>query len=212
MRNFKVETEVSISCVKKFVYNAKKETFAATDTKTSLTNQSSILSYRAFNSKEFAGMIYNDEYSGNTVEAGQETVSMDLCNVWRNQYYGGSFLQYWDGKRVKELEISSAISIEYLPFITIEFLKHALMQLPSDFPVRGPKYFHSDMVEFEGQIYYGNWEYKNNWKHIPIYSTTDPFAAYQGEEVIRCNGITVYWHGYHGGFLRDKYFPIVLKE
>lgn len=212
MRNFKVETAVSISCVKNFVYTAKKETFAATDTKTSLTNQSSILSYRAFSSKEFAGMIYNDEYSGNTVEAGQETVSMDLCNIWRNQYYGGSFLQYWDGKRVNELEISSTISIKYLPFITIEFLKQALMQLPSDFPVRGPKYFHSDIVEFEGQIYYGNWEYENNWKHIPIYNTTDPFAAYQGEEIIRCNGITVYWHGYHGGFLRDKYFPIVLTE
>ena len=157
-------------------------------------------------------MIYNDEYSGNTVEAGQETVSMDLCNVWRNQYYGGSFLQYWDGKRVKELDISACVQIEYLPFITIEFLKQALLQLPPEFPVRGPHYFHANQVDFEGESYHGNWEYENNWKKIPVYSIEDPFAAFQGEEVIRCNGIVVYCHGYQGGFLRDKYFPIILKR
>lgn len=212
MRNFKTQTEISISQVKEFVYKAKKDTFAGTDTKVSMTNQSSILSYRAFNSDKYAGMIYNDEYSGNTVEAGQETVSMDLCNVWRNQYYGGSFLQYWDGKRVKELNISSCVSIEYLPFITIEFLKQALLQLPSEFPVRGPRYFHADQIDFEGESYHGSWEYENNWKRIPIYSIEDPFTAFQGEEVIRCNGIVVYWHGYQGGFLRDKYFPIILKK
>lgn len=211
MRNFKTQTEISISQVKKFVYKAKKETFAGTDIKVSMTNQSSILSYRAFNSSEYAGMIYNDEYSGNTVEAGQETVSMDLCNVWRNQYYGGSFLQYWDGKRVKELEISSCVQIEYLPFITIEFLKKALLRLPPEFPVRGPHYFHANRVDFDGESYYGNWEYENNWKKISVYSVEDPFVAFQGEEVIRCNGIAVYWHGYHGGFLRDKYFPIILR-
>lgn len=43
---------------------------------------------------------------------------------------------------------------------------------------------------------HGNWEYENNWKKIPVYSIEDPFAAFQGEEVIRCNGIVVYWHGY----------------
>ena len=170
MRNFKAQTEVSISQVKNFVYKAKRETFAGTDNKVSMTNQSSILSYRAFNSDKYAGMIYNDEYSGNTVEAGQETISIDLCNVWRNQYYGGSFLQYW------------------------------------------PHYFHADRIDFENESYYGNWEYQNNWKRIPIYNSDDPFAAFQGEEYIRCNGIELYWHGYHGGFLRDKYFPIILTE
>ncbi len=212
MRNFKSETEVSISKVKEFVYKAKKETFAATDSKVSKTNQSSILSYRAFDSDQYAGMIYNDEYSGNTIEAGCETVSMDLCNVWRNQYYGGSFVQYWDGKKVSELKISSSIQIEYLPFITVEFLKMALLQLPLDFPVRGPHYFQAKQVDFEGVSYYGDWEYENNWKSIPIYQSDDPFSAFQGEECIRCNGIVIYWHGYQGGFLRDKYFPIILSD
>lgn len=212
MRNFKAQTEVSISQVKNFVYKAKRETFAGTDNKVSMTNQSSILSYRAFNSDKYAGMIYNDEYSGNTVEAGQETISIDLCNVWRNQYYGGSFLQYWNGDRVKELGITSHVQIDYLPFITIEFLKQALLQLPPEFPVRGPHYFHADRIDFENESYYGNWEYQNNWKRIPIYNSDDPFAAFQGEEYIRCNGIELYWHGYHGGFLRDKYFPIILTE
>lgn len=182
MRNFKSETEVSISKVKEFVYKAKKETFAATDSKVSKTNQSSILSYRAFDSDQYAGMIYNDEYSGNTIEAGCETVSMDLCNVWRNQ------------------------------FITVEFLKMALLQLPLDFPVRGPHYFQAKQVDFEGVSYYGDWEYENNWKSIPIYQSDDPFSAFQGEECIRCNGIVIYWHGYQGGFLRDKYFPIILSD
>ena len=40
MRNFKIQTEISISQVKEFVYKAKKETFAGTDTKVSMTNQS----------------------------------------------------------------------------------------------------------------------------------------------------------------------------
>lgn len=212
MRNFKTTTEVSISLLKNFVYEAKKNTFAATDTKISMTNQNSILSYRAFNSDKYAGLIYNDEYSGNTVEAGQETVSMDLCNIWKNQYYGGSFVQYWNGGKINELNITSRVIIEYLPFITIEFLKQALLQLPPDFPVRGPHYFRVDRIDFENESYYGNWEYENNWKSIPIYGCKDPFAAFQGEECIKCNGIKIYWHGYHGGFLRDKYFPIILTE
>ncbi len=212
MRNFKNQTEVSISHVKNFVYKAKKETFAATDNKASMTNQSSLLSFRAFNNNEFPGMIYNDEYSGNTVEAGQETVSVDLINVWRNQYYGGSFFQYWDGSRVGELKLKSKLTIDYLPFITIEFLKQALLQLPLDFPVRGPRFFTLDRVVFNGEVYEGRWEYENNWNRIPIYNTEDPFAAFHGEEFIRCNGTIIYWHGYHGGFLRDKYFPIILSK
>lgn len=209
-RNFKQITEVSISQVKNFILKAKRATFAGTDKKVSMTNQSSILSYRGFNDEEFRGMIYNDEYSGNTVEAGRETISIDLCNIWRNQYYGGSFIKYWNG--VDDLRIKSDKVIDYLPFITIEFLKQSLLQLPSEFPVRGPHYFSAEGVNFEGDTYFGKWEYINEWKGVPLFDTDDPFAAFQGEETIRCNNTTIYWHGYHGGFLRDKYFPIILKK
>lgn len=214
--NFKANNPVDISLVKEFVYTAKKDAFAGSGKKVTLNNQNSVFSFRGYGDEnykgdpKFASMVYTDEYSGNTVEAGTETVSIGLCNVWRNQYYGGSFLPYWTGEHVNALGIKSSKTITYLPFMTIEFLKMALKQLPADFPVRGPKYIEADKVVYEGFEYWAQWEYVNMWEQIPIYTTDDPFAAFQGKEIIKCNGTTVYWHGYQGGFLRDKYYPINL--
>lgn len=216
--SFKTPSPISIQLIKEFVFYSKKNAFASSGSKVTLTNQSSVFSVRGYGDENysgdkcFSGLIYNDEYSGNTVEAGQETVSSNLCNIWRNQYYGGSFLPFWTGANVSELKITSMQEIHYLPFITVEFLKQALTQLPKSFPVRGPEYFQADAVEYEGNLYYGKWEYQNHWKRIPIFNSLDPFAAFQGEETIMCNGIPIYWHGYQGGFLRDKYYPIILEN
>ncbi len=214
--NFKVEEPVSITLIKEFVYQAKLHAFASSGKKTTLNNQSSIFSYRGFGDEHFignpafSGMIYTDEYSGNTVEAGMETVSINLCNVWRNQYYGGSYHSWWE--KANGLHIQTNKPISYLPFITIEFLKCALRKLPRDFPIRGPKFLQADVVEYEGTKYYADWIYQNQWEQIPLYNTNDPFAAFQGKETIRCNGEIIYWHGYQGGFLRDKYYPIKLQQ
>ena len=213
--NFKLEEPISISLVKEFVYQAKVKSFAGSGKKVTLNNQSSVFSYRGYGDEHydgnpsFSGMIYTDEYSGNTVEAGTETVSINLRNVWRNQYYGGSYCSWWAG--AEGLRIQAEEMITYLPFITIEFLKLALRELPRDFPIRGPKFLQTDVVEYEGTKYFADWRYENQWESIPVYNTNDPFAAFQGKEIIRCNGETIYWHGYQGGFLRDKYYPITLK-
>ena len=212
---FKQEEPVKLSLVKEFVYSAKRKAFAGSGNKTTLNNQDSIFSFRGYGDENyngnplFAGMIYTDEYSGNTVEAGTETVSINLRNVWRNQYYGGSYTSWWAD--ADKLGIETTKKITYLPFVTIEFLKQTLMQLPADFPIRGPRYLNSDVVIYDGVRYFANWEYENQWEGVPIYKTDDPFAAFQGKEIIRCNGETIYWHGYQGGFLRDKYYPIVVE-
>ena len=216
--NFKESNFISVSLIKEFVYYSKQKAFASSGHKITLTNQNSVFSFRGYGDenydgdKRFSGLIYNDQYSGNTVEAGQENVSSNLCNVWQNQYYGGSYLPYWTSANMKKLNIYSTQEISYLPFIIIEFLKQALMNLPKSFPIRGPEHFHTDVVEYKGKQYYGKWEYENHWKGIPIFDILDPFASFQGEEYIKCNDIIIYWHGYHGGFLRDKYYPLVLKK
>ena len=213
--NFKKEEPVNLSLVKEFVYEAKIKAFAGSGNKITMNNQNSIYSFRGYGDEKydgnplFAGMIYTDEYSGNTVEAGTETVSINLGNVWRNQYFGGSYVSWWAD--ADKLGIKTTKKITYLPFVTTAFLKQALMQLSVDFPVRGPRYHNSDVVIYNEICYFANWEYENQWKGIPVYEIDDPFAAFQGEEIIRCNGKTIYWHGYQGGFLRNKYYPIVLK-
>lgn len=216
MTSFRTERVVSVDLVKQFVYYAKRKSFASSGRKVTLNNQSSVFSARGYGDEDyhgnpdFAGMIYADEYSGNTVEAGVETVSIDLQNIWRNQYYGGPFLPYWGGEMVGALGIRSEKEITYLPFMTIEFLKEALSNLPEDFPVRGPRYFAMDGISYAGNDYEAKWEYFNEWEPVQIYDTADSFAAFQGHESIKCNGTLVYWHGYQGGFLRDKYYPISL--
>lgn len=101
-----------------FIFTAKKKTFAATDIKTSLADGSSIYSYREL------PWLYVDQYIGNTVEFGNERVSYNMNTVWGLVYYGGTLNPY----RKQAEEISA-------------FLKHALMNLPQDKPMRGPPSF-----------------------------------------------------------------------
>ena len=83
--------------------------------------------------------------------------------------------------------------------------------MSSDFPVRGPTEFQADEVEFEGKTYRARWRYSNEWSTVPLFKLEDPFAAFVGQERIFVDGVEVYWHAYHGGLIRDKYFPSVLQ-
>lgn len=214
--NFKTPVEVSLSLVKEFVYQAKQRGFAATDTKTTLPDQTTVYSYRPFSKPRFGGMIYADIYRGNTIEGGQESVTIDLVLRWRNQYYGGTKEPYWDLTRypdnVKDLDGALLEIGPEFPQVVSAFLKQGLIRLPSEFPVRGPQEFRASEVEFEGRRFSGEWVYVNNWGRVPLFDTEDPFASYSGEERISLNGTEVYWHAYHGGLVRDKYFPFILIE
>lgn len=209
--NFGSETQISLGVLKEFVYEAKQAGFASTDLKTTLPDQSSVYSYRPFSDDRFRGMIYTDHYVGNTVEAGQESVSIDLALRWRNQYYGGTFISYWDLTKQEGIVHAWGRQWELVgpqfPEIVSQVLKMALLRLPLDFPVRGPKLCEVESVEFEGEKYEGEWKYTNNWKGLTINGSEDPFSAFSGMERIYLNGVEVYSHVYQGGLIRDKYFP-----
>jgi len=207
--NFKNNVEVSLETVKAFVLEAKRCGFAATDTKTTLSDQTSVYSYRPFADARFAGMIYADTYSGNTIEGGHESVTVDLVLRWRNQYYGGTNGAFWDTSNSTLGPAYQAVASRF-PEVVSSFLKQALMNLPTEFPVRGPREFLSDEVAFEDVLYRGEWRYENRWMPISLFPTSDPFAAFAGQERIYLNGREVYWHAYQGGLIRDKYFPSVL--
>jgi hypothetical protein len=175
-----------------------------------------VVSYRPFAEPKFAGMIYTDAYSGNTIEGGQESVAIDLVLRWRNQYYGGTNSAFWDlatrADMAKKIDRNLLAVGSRFPEVVSAFLKMALMRLPAEFPVRGPRAFNATEVIFEGAKFCGEWTYQNDWKGVPLFDTTDPFASYAGQEHISLNGTEVYWHAYHGGFVRDKYFPSVFAE
>lgn len=210
--NFRRTVPVSLSLLKAFVYEAKQHGFAIADEKTTLTDQTSVYSYRPFKHPRFGGMIYTDMYNGNTIEHGQESVSIDLIIRWRNQYYGGTKRELWNlEERIARDFGEDFVGIgDEFPEVVSAFLKMALRAMPLEFPVRGPREFKAYKVEYEGKSFHGEWLYVNLWKPLPLWEEEDPFVAYKGEEYIFLNGVKAYWHVYHGGLVRDKYFPFTL--
>lgn len=213
--NFKTDIIVSLPLIKAFVYEAKQHGFAATDTKTSLLDQTSAYSYRPFADARFAGMIYADIYNGNTIEGGQESVTIDLVLRWRNQYYGGTSCRFWNigasNHGLQKLNAAFGKIGPRFPEVVSAFLKQALMRLPLEFPVRGPREYRAVEVKFEGAQFSGDWLYTNTWQAVPLFDTDDPFASYVGHERISLNRTDIYWHAYQGGIVRDKYFPLILQ-
>lgn len=215
--NFGTPVTISLNLIRDFVYQAKRKGFAGAEKKTTLTDQSSVYSYRPFESARFAGMIYTDQYNGNTAERGHESVSIDLVTRWSNQYFGGT-LEAFLGKdgcvTLKDPDVQSLIAVggSETPQVVTEFLKSALMRMNEHFPVRGPSKYRATEVLYGGLRFGGDWVYENQWKAVPLHGTCDPFASYIGQERILLNGIQLYWHVYHGGLILDKYFPFVLAE
>ena len=211
--NFKEVARLSLENLKSFVYEAKQEGFVSTDIKTTLPDQTSVYSYRPFSDSRFPSMIYADTYNGNTIEGGQESVTVDLVLRWRNQYYGGTAEPFWSGslQTIGEgLGLHVTLHGQVVPQVVSAFLKQALSRLPREFPVRGPREFRSSSVEFEGDSYSGEWLYTNEWDGLSLFEDPDPFLSYVGRERISLNDIEVYSHSYQGGLVRDKYFPFVL--
>lgn len=63
-----------------------------------------------------------------------------------------------------------------------DFLRKALMQMPEDMPLRGPK-----------KLEEGKWRYENNWQ--------GDLGLYSGEETIYCEDKPVYDASYSGGLV-----------
>lgn len=176
--NYLNEVSIKLDELQHFIIKAKKEGFAKTDKKTSLTSETSMYTYREL------PWCYTDTYWGNTIERGTEDVSFDLIIIWSMQYRGGTVRKYWD-------------RAEYIS----AFLKLALINIPEEFPVRGPKQFSANQIEFEGQVIDGDFEYINTWQ--------GDLVRFKGEEHILWKGKEVYYHDYIGGLNRNKHFPIV---
>ena len=197
--NFNNGILIDIDILKEFVYTAKMRSFAANASKTTLTDQTSLFSFRDFNSKNFGGYIYNDRYNGNIVEGGQESVSIDLAVIWRNQYYGGTIINSFPhNDAVTDMK-------QWSKFVTT-FLKQALLMAPKDFPIRGPRLFSMPSVEVDSIEIKGKWQYQNAWEQLNLFDSKDPFLSFRGFEKIQLNGNDIFWHAYHGGLVCDKFF------
>jgi len=173
--NFGNKITLKLDDITDFIYRSKKKCFARTDDKVSQSDGSSLYSNREL------PWLYTDTYCGNTVERGTEDVYHDMVLIWSMQYRGGILESHWD--------VAEAVS---------RFLKHSLMNFSKEFPVRGPKEFRMNQFEFEGNIFKGDFVYKNQWK--------GDMKRFTGYEEIKWDGDVVFYHDYLGGLIRNKYF------
>lgn len=178
-----VERTIALSEMVKFIYRSKKKGFMSKDEKTDLVGGVTIYSNREL------PWLYNDIYCGNTVERGSEDVYYEMILVWSMQYRGGVIEEFYCEKRYDET--TKVVS---------SFLKQALINMPIEFPVRGPKHFMMDEVHHGNKIYKGKFVYVNQW--------TGDMKKFVGYEEIYWNSKNVYYHNYMGGLIRNRYFPI----
>lgn len=142
----------------KFLKLAKSKTFA------------SLISIPKFNldgSKEYSykkgDWLYKDKYYGSVVDTGNERVFYKNKLIWSMAYRGGMF------ESKKDLSKKC-----------FSFLKKCLLNIPSEFPVRGPKIFNEN-----------NLIYENIWK-----GNLEDFI---GEEKIFLGEEQIYFRNYIGG-------------
>ncbi len=108
---------------------------------------------------------YIDTYLGGFHFIGEEAVWYQGKPVWGMNYYG----------KMLAAKIPDGFS---------EFLKAALMRVPSEMPFRGPEEFHDGVFSYYCSVD-GNLE------------------RFVGEEEISCDGKAIYWLAFHGGEIRD---------
>ncbi len=178
--NYKETKILRLEDLRDFVYRSKKICFAATDNKVSEADGSSRYSNREL------PWLYTDHYNGNTVERGTEDVTHDMVLVWSMQYRGGVLEPFWNR--------GEAVS---------RFIKHALMQVPREFPARGPRRFELAEFEFEGVTQRGEFIYTNEWE--------GDFTRFTGYEEATWNGEKAFYHDYIGGTTRNKHFKVQLE-
>lgn len=142
--------------LKAFLILAKKSGYASGEGSTVREKDGSYST--RFSNSNFS---FHDSWFGGEPFGGREAVFKNNKPYWMMVYYGS------DSRKAKNL---------------IPFLRNALSQIPSDMPVRGPKYFKKELFE-----------YKNTWTGI--------IGSFYGHEEIFNNGEKVYEARYSGGLV-----------
>lgn len=151
-----------------FLIDAKKKTYAGSGQKMKLDDYSNHYNY------EKNPFRYHDIYYGSLIDGGRELVYFKDKPIWFMGYHGGIY-----GKN------------EFLAQEIFDFLKEALLQIPEEFPARGPKIYS-----------------KNNFTYLNNY--TGDIRRFFGEEVIKINNNHAYLRNYVGGFISDRQYRISL--
>ena len=107
-------------------------------------------------------LTYTDLYHGEKNFSGKEMVLLKGTPIWSMVYFGGT-----QDNSINENKVYG-------------FLKSCLMNLPQEFPIRGPKEFSK-----------GEFKYTNTWE--------GDLDNFKGEEKIYITGKLVYTLNYSGG-------------
>lgn len=148
-----------------FLISAKKSTYAGSDDETSLPNplldQSMQLEFRE------GDWLYRDIYYGMSFFSGIEVVYLSGKPLWSMTYSGGTPLGT-DSQETRRV---------------YKFLRAALSDLPTNFPVRGPASFSN-----------GVYDYKMGFK--------GDLTGFSGNEMIQTGNTELYSLTFSGGLLR----------
>lgn len=144
--------------LKKFLYSAKLATY--TSGKTSKRYANYLKEYKF----KQDSLLYRDIYYGSLIDAGFEVVYLEKFPIWSMAYRGGMISCLVDSK------------------ICFSFLKKALENTDTNFPVRGPKFFETD-----------NYSYRNLYKGC--------IFDFVGNEIVLYNNTQIYLKKYIGGVI-----------
>lgn len=154
-----------------FLIEAKKKTYAGQGRKIRRKDTSRHYIYEKYQFR------YHDTYYGNLVDCGREVVYFQNKPVWAMCYHGGIV----EGFEEESKEVFS-------------FLREALLEVPSEFPLRGP------------QVYI-----KENYMYINQYSGN--LFNFSGKEIIvsKSNKL-VYSKNYCGGLVKDRSYKFLIRD
>lgn len=173
--------ELDLGELAEFLVWAKKQGYAGGGKYTPLVNGSKQFTCQRGN------FHFSDEYMGESQFPGHEVVRWKIENgqpVWRMNYFGGTVpILLGDKKIIEQID---------------EVLRLALMQVPLEFPFRGPECFsHKEFL------------YKNDFKQSHTekvrFGEVD-IKRFSGRETIRMakSSEPLYFLDYHGGLIIPK--------
>jgi len=160
VRGFLIELGVNINELKGFIVEANGQGYGAGDEKTREKQDDGSMTIKYERGKW--KMV--DNYVGGEPFCGMTKIFFKGKVVWSMVYYG------LVDKKVNGFEE------------VYNFLMKSLLQMPGDYPYRGPK-----------ELVNGDWKYKNEWK--------GEVEEFNGEEKIYFKNEMIFWTKYIGGLV-----------
>jgi hypothetical protein len=154
---------MDIQELKQFILEANGKGYATGEEKTRIKENDGSMTIK-YSSGEWK-MV--DNYVGGEPYAGMTKIFFQEKVVWVMVYYG-----------VVDKKVNGFKDV-------YGFLMKSLLQMPADYPYRGPKEFSE-----------GEWKYVNKW--------SGEVEQFKGEEKIYLKGETVFWTKYIGGVVDEK--------